>query len=400
VENVEEIQRNALSHFQVGCLLICAIIVALIAKTAITSSAPNQNCLSNAAIPSGYVPFSEVHSVSAANASGDRVVLGKSTVALYLQMTSLPMPETPNQRFCEPVQLAPNFFAITYVPTAQERNGDFSPFAGLLIDPAANQPFPGGKIPANRLGAIFGWRIARTVASLGAVSAASYVGTKLASESIVAIFGSGLADMTMAASSDPLPTMLGGTSVKIKDNAGMERLAPLFFVSPNQINCQIPMGSMNGRAALTITKNDEVVGFGTAQISSVAPALFAANSDGQGVAAALALRAKPDGSQIYEPVVMFDPMLGKFVSVPIDLGTETDQVFLILFGTGIRFQTMVRATVGGADAQVDFAGAQGDFVGLDQVNLLLPRSLMGRGETDVMLTVDGEPSNTVKVNFR
>ena len=327
-------------------------------------------------------------------------MLGKSTVALYQQMTSLPMPETPNQRFCEPVQLAPNFFAVTYVPTAQERVGDFSPFAGLLIDPAANQPFVNGLIPANRLGGIFAWRIVKTVGSLATVSAASYSGTKLASESIVAIFGSGLADMTMAASSDPLPTMLGGTSVKVKDNAGMERLAPLFFVSPNQINCQIPMGSMNGRAALTIMKNDEVVGFGNAQISTVAPALFASNSDGQGVAAALALRAKPDGSQSYEPAVMFDPMLGKFVTVPIDLGPETDQVFLILFGTGIRFQTIVRAAVGGADARVDFAGAQGDFVGLDQVNLLLPRSLMGRGETDVMLTVDGEASNTVKVNFR
>jgi hypothetical protein len=389
------------SHtFKLACLLICAIIVALIAKTAITSSAPNQNCLSNAAIPSGYVPFSEVHSVSAANASGDRVVLGKSTVALYQQMRSLPMPETPNQRFCEPVQLSPNFFAITYVPTAQERNGDFSPFAGLLIDPLANQPFVNGIIPANRLGDIFAWRIVKTVASLGTVSAASYVGTKLASDSIVAIFSSGLADVAIAASSSPLPTALGGTSVKVKDNAGMERLAPLFFVSPNQINCQIPPGSVNGRAALTITKNDEVVAFGTAQISAVAPALFAANSDGQGAPAAVALRVKPDETQTIEPVVVFDPMLSKFVPVPIDLEPETDRVFLILFGTGIRFQTMVRATVGGADALVDYAGAQGDFVGLDQVNLLLPRSLMGRGETDVMLTVDGDASNTVKVNFR
>jgi len=157
---------------------------------------------------------------------------------------------------------------------------------------------------------------------------------------------------------------------------------------------------MNGRATLTITKNDEVVAFGTAQISTVAPALFAANSDGQGAPAAVALRVKPDETQIVEPVVAFDPMLSKFVPVPIDLGPETDRVFLILFGTGIRFQTMVRATVGGAAARADFAGAQGDFVGLDQVNLFLPRTLIGRGETDVMLTVDGDASNIVKVNFR
>src|SRR5262245_51228416 len=115
-------------------LLICAIVVAPISRTTRTSSAQSQNCLSNTAIPSGYIPFSEVFSVSAANASGDRVVLGKSTVALYQQMRSLPMPETPNQRFCEPVQLAPNFFAITYVPAIMDLIGDFSYFAGTFID--------------------------------------------------------------------------------------------------------------------------------------------------------------------------------------------------------------------------------------------------------------------------
>lgn len=388
--------------FMLTCLLTCVSVVAPIANIAKASLPPNQNCLSNTAIPSGYVPFSEVYSITAANASGDRLVVGKSTVELLQQMRSLPMPEALNQRFCEPVQMALNLFAIAYVPTPQERNGDFSPFAGLLIDPITNQPFPGGIIPANRLGGIFAWRIVKTVGSLATVSAASYVGTKLASESIVVTFGSGLADTTMAASSNPLPTLLAGTSVKVKDNAGMERLAPLFFVSPNQINCQIPPGSVSGRATLTVTKNDEAIAFGVAQVSTVAPALFAANADGQGVAAALALRVKPDETQTIEPVAVFDPMLNKFVPVPIDLGPETDRVFLILFGTGIRFQSslsMVRATLGGTDALVTYAGAQGDFVGLDQINLLLPRSLTGRGEIDVTLTVDGEASNIVKVNF-
>ena len=96
-------------------------------------------------------------------------------------------------------------------------------------------------------------------------------------------------------------------------------------------------------------------------------------------------------------------MLNKFVQVPIDLGPGTDRVFLILFGTGIRFQSslsMVRATLGGTDAQVAYAGAQSDFAGLDQINLLAPRSLMDRGEADMVLTVDGEASNVVKVHFR
>jgi uncharacterized protein (TIGR03437 family) len=49
------------------------------------------------------------------------------------------------------------------------------------------------------------------------------------------------------------------------------------------------------------------------------------------------------------------------------------------------------------DAEVLFAGAAPGFVGLDQSNVRLPRSLAGRGEVDVVMTVDGKAANTVKV---
>ncbi len=89
--------------------------------------------------------------------------------------------------------------------------------------------------------------------------------------------------------------------------------------------------------------------------------------------------------------------------VPIDLGPENEQVFLILFGTGIRFrssQAGVTAMIGGAEAQVLFADVQGGLIGLDQVNARIPRSLIGRGEVDVALTADGKTANTVKVNIK
>ena len=47
-----------------------------------------------------------------------------------------------------------------------------------------------------------------------------------------------------------------------------------------------------------------------------------------------------------------------------------------------------------------FAGAQGGFVGLDQANVRIPRSLAGRGDVDVVLTVDGQPANVVRVNVK
>lgn len=235
------------------------------------------------------------------------------------------------------------------------------------------------------------------------VSAASFLGAEASAEQIVALFGTNLATGTQAADTVPLPTTLLGTTVKVRDNAGTERSAPLFFVSGGQINAMIPTGTINGSAQVVITSGDGRVSVGTIQISSVAPGLFAANANGLGVAAATALRVRADSSQSFEPVSSFDAAQSRFVTVPIDLGPDSDQVFLVLNGTGIRGRsalTAVTATIGGTAARVDFAGPQGSFVGLDQINVLIPRSLIGRGEVDVVLTVDGKTANTVKVNIK
>jgi uncharacterized protein (TIGR03437 family) len=238
---------------------------------------------------------------------------------------------------------------------------------------------------------------------VASVSAASYSGSGLASEVIAAAFGAKLATATQSADTIPLPTSLAGTRVLVKDSANAEQLAPLFFVSPGQINYQIPPGIAVGAATLTVTSGDGSVSTGTMQIAAVAPGLFAANADGQGVAAALALRVKADGSQSIEPIAQWDGAQNKMVARPLDLGQATDQVFLILFGTGIRYHSSLAAAsvkLGGEDAQVLYAGPQGNFVGLDQVNVRVPRSLIGRGEVDIVLTVDGKTANTVKANIR
>ncbi len=235
------------------------------------------------------------------------------------------------------------------------------------------------------------------------VSAANFRGPVLARDSIVAAFGASLATTTQVITTPTLPTSLGGTSVKVRDSSGNEHLAPLFFVSPTQVNYLIPPETERGAATVSITSGNGIVSSGTAQIADVAPGLFATDTTGQGVAAAVALRVKADNSQSYEPVVQFDPAQNRFVATPIDLGPESDQVFLVLFGTGIRHRTSlsaVSARLGDTDSPVSFADAQGDFAGLDQVNVRIPRSLIGRGEVDVVLTVDGQTTNAVKVRIK
>lgn len=242
---------------------------------------------------------------------------------------------------------------------------------------------------------------AAPVAQATSVSAANYR-SPLAREVITAVFGANLAAVTQSGSS-PLPTNLGGTQITVTDSAGASRLAPLFFVSPTQVNYLVPAGTAAGTATVTITSWSGVVSRGTVQINPVAPGLFTANSSGRGVPAAVVERIRANGSRSTEPVSQFDTTQNQFVPVPIDLGAEGDQVFLSAFGTGFRFRSSlsaVTATIGGTAAEVTFAGDQGGFVGLDQANIRIPRSLLNRGEVDVVLTVDNQPANTVRINIK
>jgi uncharacterized protein (TIGR03437 family) len=234
------------------------------------------------------------------------------------------------------------------------------------------------------------------------VSAASYAGTEIAQEAIVAVFGSSMAMETQVASSLPLPSSMAGTTITIKDSTGAERFAPLFFVSPSQINYQIPSGTAPGNAIITINSGDGAIATGAVQIVPVAPSLFTADASGGGLPAAFVLRVR-NGSQIIEPIASYDSAQQKFVPVSIDSGLATDQVFLVLFGTGFRNRSSlsgVSVKIGGVNAEVSYAGAQGTFAGLDQLNAKIPRALIGRGDTDIVLTVDGKTANTVRVVMR
>lgn len=256
---------------------------------------------------------------------------------------------------------------------------------------------------ANSLNATWTAATVTLVRSVASVSAASFNGDVLAGETIVAGFGTGLATSVQIANTLPLPTSLVGTSVKVKDSAGVERLASLFFVAPTQINYLIPVGTATGDATITIVSGDGAVSVGKVKIAPVAPGLFSASSSGQGIAAAVVFRVKADGSQTYEQISRFDQAQGKIVAVPIDLGPESDQVFLLFYGTGWRNRSSLSAVItkiGGETVETLYAGLQGDFVGLDQINARLSRNLIGRGEVDVVVTVDGVTANTVRVSIK
>jgi uncharacterized protein (TIGR03437 family) len=231
----------------------------------------------------------------------------------------------------------------------------------------------------------------RAETTVSAVSAASFTpGAAVAPESIASLFGQGLAATTATANSTPLPSSLSDASVVFTGSDGIDRTAPLFYVSPGQINCLVPSGMPTGPAGVRVLRGGRVAARGQLQVAAVAPGLFSASSDGRGVAAALAVKVASDGTQTIEAVTA------------IDLGSATDQVILELFGTGIRGASSaaaVKVQVGGIDAVVQAAVPQGQYAGLDQVNVLLPGSLRGRGDVNVALVVDGVPANIVTIRI-
>ena len=238
---------------------------------------------------------------------------------------------------------------------------------------------------------------------LSVTSAASFAAGTLAPEAIGTLFGSGLASSTVSATTTTLPTTLGGVQVQVKDSAGVSRNASLFYVSPTQISFLNPAGSAAGSATVAVVLDSTTVAQGAVTVETVTPGLFGANADGQGVAAAVAVRVKADGTQTAENLIQLNTTTNKFEAAPISVSDAAEQVILLAFGTGFRNRptsSTVTATIGGASAPVSYAGAQGSFLGLDQANIRIPASLAGRGSVNVVLTVDGKTANTVTINIK
>jgi uncharacterized protein (TIGR03437 family) len=199
----------------------------------------------------------------------------------------------------------------------------------------------------------------------------------VAPSSIASVYGKNLAHTTASAAGPTLPTQLGGISLRVRDVTDTVRLAPLFYVSPTQINFLVPDQTALGPVALTVDDGAPLVETANATpVTQVAPGIFSANGQGRGPAAATAVRILLDGTQ--QPVNVFNcTSPGQCAMVPIDI-TGGQPVYLSLYGTGFRGNPVplnTRCTVGGVSATVQFMGAQPTIPGLDQINILLPTKL-------------------------
>ena len=223
------------------------------------------------------------------------------------------------------------------------------------------------------------WAVKRKATGVQVRSAASYAGGAVAAGSLAAAFGEGI----------------GGAPVLVKDAKGVERRAEVLAAAATQVNFVVPAETAPGAAQVAVgTRAGEF--FATA----TAPGLFAINANGMGPAAATAVRVRGDGTQSAEAVFRCGATPGSCTTVPLDLGPADEQVYLSIYGTGLRSGGDVLVNIGGERAEVLYAGAQPAFAGLDQVNVRVPRGLAGRGEVSITLAAGGRVANPVMVNIK
>ncbi|HYW48764.1 MAG TPA: hypothetical protein VE959_38220 [Bryobacteraceae bacterium] len=233
------------------------------------------------------------------------------------------------------------------------------------------------------------------------VQSAAAPGTAVAPDSLASLLGASLASATAQAGGQPPPATLGGVTLSVTDSAGAARTAPLLYVSPGQVNFVVPDGTAAGPATFTVT-NGSATQTATAMVQPVAPGLFSMNGTGSGVAAATAISVQASNPQLQAPVAVFQCTGSVCVSVPINLGVDTP-IYVTFYGTGIRNRSSlanVSVTINGMSVPVLYAGPSPAWDGLDQVNAGLVLGLRGSGESNVVLTVDGQASNAVTINIQ
>jgi uncharacterized protein (TIGR03437 family) len=230
------------------------------------------------------------------------------------------------------------------------------------------------------------------------VSAANPAGgSQLAPLSIGSLFGTNFAPVVSLAGAPPLPFTMQGVTLAVGG-----AIAPLFFVSPGQINFQVPLIVSNGPATVTLTI---LQGAQAATVPVVikpyAPSLFTTNAQGTGqastVIAGTATLAAPAGTTGDSRPAR----TGDFLSIYCTgLGDVTNRP-----GAGIAAansplsQTVATpiVSIGGVQAAVQFSGLAPGFVGLYQVNVQVPAGLTAGDAVPMTLTIGGVASNTATI---
>ncbi len=225
----------------------------------------------------------------------------------------------------------------------------------------------------------------------GTVSGASFV-APVAPGSIAAIFGRNLSiGSANSVLPLPMPVSLGQANFAVGDVA-----APIYFVTPTQVNVQIPWElAALSQATVVATVNGVVSNAGTVPLAVFAPGIFTMNASGSGQGAILvaptanvATAGTPAARGGY--VSIYCTGLGPVSNQPATGAPAKANPLSFTLTTPTVF-------IGGTAAQVTYAGLAPGFAGLYQVNAIVPTGIAIGNAVPVTIQMASATSNTATI---
>ena len=210
-----------------------------------------------------------------------------------------------------------------------------------------------------------------------AVNGASFADAQpLAPGSFASLFGENLCGATLTATYGPngeLPTSLGGTTVTVNGTAAM-----IYYVSPTQINFVMPASLPSGQARISVQYGNSVFDT-TVLVGAAGPGIFATNGMGMG-----------DGAVLHAWL---------WLGGPFSVTTDGQPTQLALFLTGIDETVPPKVMVGGVEVEVKYYGPAPGYLGLQQINFVVPAGFAGVGRVPVTVESDGVISNVTYISI-
>jgi len=149
----------------------------------------------------------------------------------------------------------------------------------------------------------------------------------------------------------------------------------------------VTLSPANATLSYTDGTNVTVLGIQSGTLNATIPGAAASTSVLLHSAGAQAITMHGDGTRSVRSIQ----------GTPVALGDPADTVALQFYASGVRDASDVHVQIAGQEVPVLYAGVAGHFPGLDQVSVQVPRSLAGKGDVDILLTVGGQTAKPVHI---
>jgi uncharacterized protein (TIGR03437 family) len=191
-----------------------------------------------------------------------------------------------------------------------------------------------------------------------------------------------------------VPTSLGHTQVKLGD-----ALLPLFYTSNSQLNAQVPFSlPVNSQQQLVVQYGNTLSVPAPVSVSAAQPAIYTQNQAGTGQGAIIngvtgIVADSKNPVHAGDVISIYCTGLGP-VNPAVAEGVAASSTVLS------QTTTPVTATVGGQTATVNFAGLAPSYIGLYQVNVVIPNGVTPGDNVSIVLTEGSQVSQPVTISVR